>query len=410
MPMRPHGGGALAPPPPVPTQASLSFKFNLSDTGKSSPTKPVSPPVALPSTFFSRQTAASKESADTMRLSAVVDELTQRLRKMSDAKVTTETQLARTGHLLSTERQAHAAKVEAMKSEMSTAHEMAMSLRSELAQRPAIREVNSSKFGARVRSALEQEETNAKVADAESRVSMLLKRAEGLNAEVKLLEGKKHTHLAESNAALTEQDIQALVKRAADAQSSLQDTEERKSSIKDDIDRLNALRDAHREEVGVAATQLEAANAEISSATIDADTARREVLDLLKEHEDVVKSIESKRNTLDSLEHAAVQVTGATAPAPRNPLIVSDMAKVETFACCHTGLPYHFEHDAPLNITAATETSPHGEESMDGMVNALITDLKSYFSYAAEAHSQIGQELKVAGTGMHSADLAEAEA
>ena len=34
-----------------------------------------------------------------MRLSAVVDELTQRLRKMSDAKVTAETQLARTGHL-----------------------------------------------------------------------------------------------------------------------------------------------------------------------------------------------------------------------------------------------------------------------------------------------------------------------
>ena len=394
-PARPYSAGG---PPPVPSQASLSFKFDslVADTPRvAASVKATLPTATLPSNFFSRQTVASKESADTMRLTAVVDELTQRLRKMSDAKTTAETQLARISQALTNERSANGSKMQAMKSEMSTVQDQAMSLRSELAQRPAMREVDPAKFGARVRSALEQEETNAKVADAESRVGMLLKRAEGLTAEVKLLEGRKHDKLAEANAALTEEEIDVLVHRAAEAQTLLSAAEEQKESIQDSIDRLTAMRDSHRADTVVAAAEMEAANRATTTAVADSHAARRQVKDLLIEHEEVAASLEAKRVEISALgkaHPAEYTVTGAQAPARRDPCIATTAAQVDNLSCCSTGVPYHFAHDAPINIASMASTgATFGEDDMNGMVNALVTDLKSYFQFAAADHAKIGR-------------------
>lgn len=388
-------------PPPVPAHASLSFKFSsLAVATSPAIAAAPKPPPTLPSNFLSRQTVASKESNDTMRLTAVVDELTQRLRKVGDAKTTAETQLARTGQALTTERQAHTAKIKAMKSEMATVQDMAMGMRSELAQRPAMREVNPRQFDSRVRFALEQEETNARVADAESRVAMLLKRAEGLTAEVKIMEGKKHTHLAEANSALSEDEIEVLVQRAAEAQVKLQAAEDQEAAIQDSIDRLTALRDAHREEGDVAATQLAQANAATSNAVTDSHAARRQVDDLLNEHDEVKRSLEAKRVEIAALSVArpmAFTVTGASAPKRRDHLVVTDSAKVDAFTCCGTGIPYHFAHDSPLNITASTGATS-GDGEMDSMVTALISDLKGYFTFAADEHARIGRVEVVAAT------------
>jgi len=404
IPIRSHSVSVA--PPPVPAHASLSFKFSslavATSPGIAAAPKPPLTPPALPANFFSRQTVSSKESHDTMRLTAVVDELTQRLRKVGDAKTTAETQLARTGQALTTERQAHAAKIQAMKSEMATVQDMAMGLRSELAQRPAMREVNPLQFDSRVRFALEQEETNARVADAESRVAMLLKRAEGLTAEVKIMEGRKHTHLSEANSELSEDEIEALVQRAAEAQTKLAAAEDQKAAIQDSIDRLTALRDAHREEADVAATQLAQANLATTQSVTDSHAARRQVKDLLDEHDEVKRALEVKRAEIAALSvarpMASFTVTGAEAPKRRDLLVVTDTAKVESFSCCSTGLPFHFAHDAPLNITAATGATPQGDEIMDTMVNALVSDLKDYFTFAAEDHAKIGRVEVVAAT------------
>lgn len=384
----------------------MSFKFDslLVDSHQvAAPVKTTSPTSALPSNFFSHQTVGSRESADTMRLTAVVDELHQRLRKMRDAKTTTDAQMARISQVLANERAANISRIKAMKSEMSAVQDQTMSLRSELAQRPAVREVDTTKFGARVRSALDQEETNAKVADASSRVSMLLKRAEGLAIEVQLLEDRKHG-LADTNATVTDEKVEALVQRAAEAQTLLSAAEEQKKLIMDGIDKITAIRDAHRINTKAAALELNAANIATNTAVADSNAARLQVRDLLSEHEALVSSIEAKRIEITALGKARTveyTVTGAQAPARPNPCIATIAAQVDNLSCCSTGVPYHFAHDAPINIAQIASTAAiDGAETPNGIyAAAVVSDLKSCFMTVSKAFAENEREWVVTTTG-----------
>jgi len=240
-----------AAPPAIPAQAGLSFKFDSfkpPSTGISSPPK-VQEPAKLPVGFFSKTpTSGTVTNAEAMRLTAVVDELTQRLRKTTEAKNQYEGQVARINAALVQERSNSSARLAALKSEVVNVQESEMRLRSELAARPPVKEVNTQQFATRCRAALELEETNARAADAEARVAHLAKRAETLGVEVKLLEGRKDASLAAQAQVLSKDEVEELIAQAAAAQAKVDALTEQSAGLEDDVFRFTALRDAHRDE------------------------------------------------------------------------------------------------------------------------------------------------------------------
>ena len=88
-------------------------------------------------------------------------------------------------------------------------------------------------------------------------------------------------------------------------------------------------------------------------------------------------------------------VTGAEAPEREFDSGTTTVAQIAATSCCGTGLAYHFSHDAPINIGAANinATAPSDDVGMNGMVEALVSDLQSYFKFAAEDHARIGRAM-----------------
>jgi predicted nucleic acid-binding Zn-ribbon protein len=393
------------PPPAIPQQASLSFKFDSLGTRPVAVASQGSPPLraavgnALPNNFFSKPVNAgvSSNTAESMRLTALVDDLTQRLRKTNEAKATLEGQVTRLNGALVQERSAAQQRLSALKTEVATVQESEMRLRTELAQRPAVREVDTQKFATRVRSALEQEETNAKVADAEARLGAVVKRHESLAAEVKLLESRKADALAATASALTVEEVEELVARAATAESAMRDAEDRKATLDDDIARYTAMRDAHQREMLDAETALFRANAATAAAVVDESAAKQQLVDVKLKHENVVEQVSQLSKEMEGMSAASkapttFSVTGACAPAHNDAVFSSPMAQVAAAGCCGHGLGYHFNYDAPLNITAIAP-DPHGDQETNKMITALVSDLQSYFQTSAAAHEMIGRPM-----------------
>lgn len=393
-----RGGGA---PPAIPTQAGLSFKFESFSTRPSasaSPPKPMEAP-RLPANFFTKApTTGVHNSAEAMRLTAVVDDLTQRLRKTTEVKNQLEGQVARINAALVQERSNATAKLTALKSEVSTVHASEMRLRTELASRPAVKEVDTQQFATRCRAALELEETNARAADAEAKVGHLAKRAETLGVEVKLLESRKDAAMDLQMQALSKDEVEALVAKAAEAQAAIDVLDERRAALEDDIERFGALRDAHREETVGAEAGLFKANEATAAAVADEAAAKAQVQSMLLEHGDVCGKVRVMQQRLKDLGTAVdspptFKVTGASAPERDFESAPTALSQIASTACCGTGLAYHFALDAPLNITAAdiNAAAPSDDAGMNGMVQALVSDLQSYFKFAAEDHARIGR-------------------
>lgn len=330
-----------------------------------------------------------------MRLAAVVEDLTTRLRKASDAKTTLEQQVARLNGALVQERAAAQQRIVAMQTEVSTVQDSEMRLRTELAQRPVAREVDTQQFASRVRSALEQEETNAKVADAEARLSATCKRYESLDAEVRLLERRKSEALETTATAISQEDLDALLANAAEAETSLRDSVDRKASIDDDILRLTSTRDEHQKEMKLAEMALFKANEATSAAAADEIAAKEQLANVQLIHTDLGNEISTMQAKLEALSTAVsspstFSVTGADAPDRRSTMFDCSMAQVESAGCCGEGIGYHFEHDAPLNITSIAP-DPSSNSVTNQMVTALVTDLQSYFKSAASEHDRVGR-------------------
>ena len=394
-----------AAPPAIPQQASLSFKFDslatcpVSISSQGSPPLRSSAPTSLPANFFSKAavSAGPKDAAEAMRLTAMVDDLTQRLRKAVETKSQLEGQVHRLNGAIVQERSAANQRLSALKTEVATVQESEMRLRTELAQRPAVREVDTYKFATRVRSALEQEETNAKVADAEARLIAVVKRHESLVAEVKLLEGRKVDALEATASALSTEEVDELVAKAASAETALREAIDQKVGLDDDIARFTAMRDAHHDEMKSAEMGLFKANEATAAAVADEAAAKQQLAEVHTERSDLSAQVANIQKQMEGLSTAAIvpttfSVTGAHAPARNMAALGSAMAQVEAAGCCGEGVAFHFNHDAPLNICSISP-DPSGTDATNQMVNALVSDLKSYFQCCASEHAKIGHDI-----------------
>ena len=171
---------------------------------------------------------------DVMRLTAYVDDLTQRLQRTQSKLESTELQLARTSQALCSERQTVQAKLAGFKKDLTASHEIEAKLRSELAQRPAKPAVNRTDFMASVENALQadfQVQTkNRQVSELETRISALAEMKAALEQEVSALSAARATAMAESSnlhecnvdgsqrLAAVELELEAHEARVADAQ------------------------------------------------------------------------------------------------------------------------------------------------------------------------------------------------
>lgn len=152
---------------------------------------------------------SSTSQHDVMRLTAYVDDLTRRLKKTQTKLETTELQLARTSHVLCSERQTAQAKIGAFKKDLAEAHDIEGKLRSELAVRPAKVDTKQSDFMASVESALQNDsqmqDKNQQATQMDTRIAALGDVKTALEEEVAALKTAKEiaetesTHLHESN-------------------------------------------------------------------------------------------------------------------------------------------------------------------------------------------------------------------
>lgn len=402
---------------------ALNFKFDSfgprPGVAAAAPGKHPEPP-RLPNNLFNRPVntmmAATKESHDVLRLSAIVDDLTMRLRKTTDAKTQLEGQMQRVNAALVQERSAASSRLSALKAEVATVQESENKMRVELATRPAVKEVDSRRFMTSVRSALEQEETNARVADAEARVMALQKRAEALGAEVRLLEERRAAGVAAEATALTVDEVEELIRRGTEAQSHLEQLQDKSSAISDNIAQLEAMRKEHQIDLKAAKTALHEANAATTAAAADASAAKAQVHELMAEHGNVRSKVDLQRERLlkegQATRQPTIAVTGADAPKNLMGRIVASSAQqVDYMSCCGTGVPFHFAHDAPVALTSASPQAmwqkpmDHQQDKSPSemLVGAIVKDIKLYFTSASERHAQIGAHAQSLNTTVEAA-------
>ena len=385
---------SAAAPPALPNLATgLTFKFgSAAPTAPKSPTAPAQP-AKLPTQFFSRAPVASAgTNTESMRLNAVIDDLTQRLRKTTDAKTQCERQLTQASAMLTKERSNYSSRLNALQSEVETVQGSEMRLRSELAARPAVKEIKTSEFATRCRAALELEETTARANDASARVAALVKKEETLASQIKLLEARKES-------VITKNDVQQLVDEAASAQQKIDALTEHHIALEDDVLRFTALREAHKDDAMKAGERLEAANNAIATAVADEVAAKAQLQSMLLEHGDVCQKVAFMHEKLTTLSAAAESpraftVSGAEAPerdVQGAHVFGSQLAKVSACASAYAvGVPSHFSFDVPVNITAAAVANPSENPQLNDMVNALIGDLQDLFKSSATLHDKIG--------------------
>lgn len=396
---------APAPAPSRPMSAAaantpmLNFKFDALGPRpvSGSPPKALEAPK-LPVNFFAKSSQpVAGQQGDVLRLTAVIDDLNSRLRKANETKTQLEGQVQRINSALVQERSSSAARVQALKAEMMVVTETESKLRAELASRPSVKEVDTNRFMSSVRTALEQEETNARVADGEARVAQLSKRAEALAAEVKLLEERKGSELAAASAvsAMSAAEVEDLVTQAAQVQAKIASLDEQRAGLEDDVARYSAMRDAHREEMKQAELALFKANEATAMAVADSVAAKEQVQATRDEHGKKVAEVAALSAKLEEMTtiHAApsFKVSGAAAPTRLNDIIASPAAAVEAMAAGNLGLAYHFHHDAPIGFANISSSHASTESPTDAMVHAVVADLQSVFNFAAEEHARIGK-------------------
>jgi hypothetical protein len=424
----------VAPPLPTGSTPSLNFRFaTLNVKPVEAAFKPFNQfkTANLNNNFFAKPVGSSGESGDVLRLSATVDDLTQRLRKTTELKNRLEGQVQRINAVLVQERQNATSRMQSLKADMASVQESEGRMRSELAVRPVAKEVDASRFQSSVRTALEQEETNARVAEAEVRVATLTKRAETLATEVNLLEERKSNVL--SSDSVSAKEVEVLAARAVEAQAKLANIEDMQAVARDSIAHLEATRDARREESKAAQEELAIANAATATAIADtaaakvrvkelreegevaqkelavanaatataiADTAvaKAQVQELRAEHGSVSGQVDALKTKLAELEVAveasSTKTSGAHAPKGLLGRIqASPVQMIDALSCCGDNIGFHFAHDCPIglgciHVPASLDASVSTGLS-DAMVDAIVRDIKSYWKNASNTHAAL---------------------
>jgi predicted nucleic acid-binding Zn-ribbon protein len=398
----------LSPAPaPLPT-AALTFKFASIAKAETSPARLDASAPKLPTSFFSSKPSSlgsSSPNEDVLRLRGVVDDLTSRMRKLSDAKVAVDAQAHKLNTALANERTANSTRVSALKGEIATLTENENKLRVALAARPK-ETVKPNQFANRVRTALEVDEINSKYADAEANMLALEKKKASLTSEVSILSSRKETILEETKSALTRQEVEELVATAAEATDTNARLADEKSALENEVETLTTLRNTRREETTAAEIALASANATTTTAAADASAAKQQLFSMQTQLDSASKTLESTNAQLATASKTMAsrhvfKVTGASAPARSQ-----RRAKLVEFACCASRhVPNHLSLDAPADIgmqfvTAHTEAS--NPDATNGptqkMVDALIGDLKTSFMNTVQFRCALNAPL-VAATG-----------
>ena len=427
----------VAAPPSLPAQpqSGLSFKFNqplsvarapIHGGGVQAPAAPakvsVPPPMmpvlanpfAAPAPSVGIQRASGGGGGqEVMRLSAASDELRNRLKASTDKCGQLEQQLARTSNMVARERQEAQQQVAAVRQELASVRESELRLRTELAQRPTVTEFKQDKFNNAVRTAMEVEETNARVADAEAKIKTLTKRSDALNAEVKLLEETRQSHLDaaafNTKAMFTEEQIAQKLKSLAEAEVKIRASEERLAVLADDISKHSAMRDATRTESEKLSIEKITANEALVKAVGDLTATRQEqgetalkLAALKDELAEVQAELTTAKEAPIKVEggnaapaassgnmQPAITVTGAMPPStnlgfPKD----STTRRIDAMGCSGCGVPYLVAIDAPISI--GSHEGAEGSTPIDEMVKAIVADLKGYFAFAAEENAKRG--------------------
>jgi len=405
-----------ASPPTIPSTAGLSFKFTGSSLGVGSAaammTSKAHLPPPLPASLsnpFIAATGAHQASQECMRLTAAADDLRQRLKSATDRAGNLEHQLQRTQQMLSKERQDSQHQMSAVRQEVASVRDSELKLRSELASRPTVTEFKQNKFHDAVRTAMEAEEMSARVADSEARIITLGKRAEALQAEVKLLEVTRASAIevtaANSKAMFTEEQISEKLEALSAAETKVVAAEDRLSVLADDVAKTQALVKSHKDDATKAEYELVTANEALVSAVADLTATRQEqgqtalkISELKSELVEVQGEIDATNSkAFDELTASpasfvkhCMEVTGEAAPdSSLNVPMDSQIRRIDALGCSGCGLPYHLNTDAPLSIGGMSEHTPVGG-TVDDMVKAVVADLKGYLAFAVEENAKRG--------------------
>ena len=399
----------------VPPASALSFNLDALSTRNVAAAVPVKLEHLCWSqdTLFrgARNDKGRTSSDETMHLGAVIDDLTQRLRKASDARSALEGHIQRINAAFERERRQSGAKIGALASEVSTLQDNELKLRSDLAQKSMAKELDEARFQSSVQAALQVEETNARVADSEAKLLALKKEHASLTEEVRLLKDRKcqATEAARDAAALDAQNQQdAPTREAMDAlraeavalkvrgRAAFERQAVRCSptrldpALQSEIEKHAAAQHEHAQSLLDAEAKLVESRSHVAEMRAREEEAGRRVACMQTEMQAVHDELDSVKLASTTL---SFNVDGAMPPVRHEDAMRSLAAQTESQTGVHTGVPFHFAHDAPIDIGARR---PDEGTATDAMVQALIADLQLCFNFAANAHASIGKQTTTA--------------
>ena len=154
------------------------------------------------------------------RLNAVIDDLTQRLRKTSDKIQLLENANARTSQSFAHAKTQAAQQINALKAELATVVASEAKLRAELSAKPKVAETSSDPFLSSVRSALEADELEQRAVAAEKKVHEMETRQAQLSSDLDVLEEKRSSligAMAGDQEGRSTEQLEALIKKAKTA-------------------------------------------------------------------------------------------------------------------------------------------------------------------------------------------------
>ena len=400
-------------PTAAPLATNLSFNLDAlgNRTGAAAVPIKLEPPGWAQTTLFrtARAENVRTTSAETMHLGAVIDDLTQRLRKASDARSALEEHVRRTNAAFERERRQSNAKIGALASEVSTLQDNELKLRSELAQKSNAKELDEARFRSSVQTALEVEDTNARAADASAKLLALKKEHASLTEEVRLLEDRKcqATEAARGADVLLDPEnpqdaptreamdalradavaLQVRSRAACERQARACSLTRLAPALQREIEKHVASHDEYAQRL--IDKELELVKSRKNVADIEAEAARR-VTCMQTEVQAVHEELESVKSASTT---PSFNVHGAMPPVRHEDAMRTLAAQTESQTGVRTGVPFHLAHDAPIDIGARR---PDEGTATDDMVQALIADLQLCFSFAANAHASIGKQTTTA--------------
>ena len=403
-----HGDRSLSQLPSAHAQsAALSFKFD------SLKTKPVAVAAAAAaaaaathrrnSALFARTVRNTACSADVLRLTAVVDDLNLRLRKTQDAKIATETHVRNVEKLIAHERENSKSQLRSLAGELKIARADKLKLTGELSKRPVPKEVDEGQWTNRVQSAIEQDEARTRIADESAKLVDVMNRHELLSSEIDVLESRRAEAVSEIKGALSADEVEELVKKAAVASKHVESLGDAAAALEDSICRFTAMRDAHKIEAAEAEAELASSNQRTVKAIADEKALTEISADALSQKDELCDSVVLLKQELEDLRTIAkspetFRISGdgvgsspfrSARPKQRKP-VNSALGDILSLSSVGIGLPSHFEQDCPICIAKLAPNSNENGPS-DQMVSALISDLQVAFQDAADSFDKIGR-------------------